>query len=263
MKWEKLIKRYNELSGLEKRVVEYITNEPEEVIKMTTRELAEKLYISKTTVINLAKKLGFDGYTELKYYLKIHVNELRNIDEESEEYMFKNILDSLEEEVLKTLSIQQEDTVKEIVEILTKSKTTYVVARGASKPLGSYLSTRLTMLKIRCIFVDDFNLIDNLSHNIDTDESVLVISLSGNTKRILDITRAAHIRGSKVISLTSFSDSKVQKNADVSMYCYAKTSETEFNDLISRVGIHLLIQIILSYTQSIVKKRRVKNDNTF
>ena len=119
------------------------------------------------------------------------------------------------------------------------------------------------MLKIRCMFVDDFNLIDNLSQHLEPDESVLVISLSGKTKKILDITRAAHIRGSKVISLTSFSDSEVQKNADISMYCYAKTSKTEVNDLISRVGIHLLIQIILLYTQHIVDKRREENDNSF
>lgn len=262
MKLERLTSTYNELSSLEKKVVEYLTNYPEEVIRMTTRELAEKLYISKTTVINLAKKLGFDGYTELKYYLKNHVGEKEETVGESEKFAFRNVLDALEEEVSKTLSIQQEETVKEIADILTTSKTVYVVSRGASKPFGSYLSSRLAMLKIRCIFVDDFNLIDNLSHNIETDEAVLVISLSGNTKRILDISRAAHIRGSKVISLTSFSDSKVQQNADISMYCYAKTSETVYNDLISRVGIHLLIQIILSYTQYVVEKRREENDNT-
>ncbi len=263
MKLERLTNTYNELSSLERKVIEYMTNHPEEVIKMTTRDLAEKLYISKTTVINLAKKLGFDGYTELKYYLKSSVSEQEGRHVQSEEDLFKNILGSLEEEVSKTLSIQQEETVKEIVEVLTTSKTVYVVSRGASKPFGSYLSSRLAMLKIRCMFVDDFNLIDNLSEHLEPDESVLVISLSGNTKKILDITRAAHIRGSKVISLTSFSDSEVQKNADISMYCYAKTSKTEVNDLISRVGIHLLIQIILLYTQHIVEKRRIENDNSF
>lgn len=262
MKLDRLTRTYNELSGLEKKVIEYLTNYPEEVIKMTTRELAEKLYISKTTVINLAKKLGFDGYTELKYYLKVHLTEQEDKNQQSGDYVFKNVLSSLQEEALKTLSIQKEETVNKIVEILTTSKTVYVVARGASKPFGSYLSTRLAMLKIRCIFVDDFNLIDNLSDHLEHDESVLVISLSGNTKRILDISRAAHIKGSKVISLTSFSDSKVQQNADISMYCYAKTTDTEYNDLISRVGIHLLIQIILSCTQHIVEKRRNSHDTS-
>ena len=127
MKLERLTNTYNELSSLEKKVIEYMTNYPEEVIKMTTRDLAEKLYISKTTVINLAKKLGFDGYTELKYYLKNSISEQEGRNVQSEEDLFKNILGSLEEEVSKTLSIQQEETVKEIVEVLTTSRTVYVV----------------------------------------------------------------------------------------------------------------------------------------
>lgn len=262
MKLEKLTHAYDELSVLEKKVVEYITKHPEKVVTMTTRELSDTLFISKTTVINLAKKLGFDGYTELKYYLKNHLGNQEAFEVPDEEMVFKNMIDSLSEEVTKTLSIQQEINVRQIVKILTESRTIYVVSRGASKPFGSYLSSRLSMLKIRCIFVDDLNLIDILNHNIDADESVLLISLSGNTKRVIDISKAAHIRGAKVMALTSFSDTKVQRNADVSMYCYAKDTETEYNDLISRVGIHLLIQIIISYTKYYLDKRRENNGFT-
>jgi len=256
MNLKRITNSYNELSVLEKKIVEYLSNHPEDVINMTSRELADTLYISKTTVINLAKKLGFDGYTELKYYLKNQIHHQDDPKESQEDMLFKNIINDISEEATKTLSIQNEDNVRHIVKILMESKTVYVISRGASKPFGSYLSSRLAMLKIRCILVDDLNLIDILSEHIEPDESILLISLSGNTKSIVDISKAAHIKGSKVMVLTSFSDTKVQKNSDVTLYCYAKNTETKHNDLISRIGIHILIQVILQYMQYFVEEGR-------
>jgi len=227
MKLEKLTGSYGQLSSLEKKVVEFMASSPEEVVKMTARDLSEKLFISKTTIINLCKKLGFEGYTELKYYLKSSSEEEKKVWKEIEEVSFSEILRNLREEAKKTLDLKREE------------------------------NTRLAMLKIRTIFVDDFNLIDNIKDHIEPDEAVLLLSLSGNTKRILDIAKGARIRGAKVLVITGFSDNKVEKYADSVLYAYAKTTDTEVNDLISRVGMHLTLQILLTYTQKMLEKRRV------
>ena len=256
MKLDRLTGSYGQLSSLEKKVVEFMASSPEEVVKMTARDLSEKLFISKTTIINLCKKLGFEGYTELKYYLKSSSEEEKKVWKEIEEVSFSEILRDLREEAEKTLDLQKEENVAKMSEILQSARTVYVVARGASKPFGSYLNTRLAMLKIRTIFVDDFNLIDNIKDHIEPDEAVLLLSLSGNTKRILDIAKGARIRGAKVLVITGFSDNKVEKYADSVLYAYAKTTDTEVNDLISRVGMHLTLQILLTYTQKMLEKRR-------
>ena len=31
------------------------------------------------------------------------------------------------------------------------------------------------------------------------------------------------------------------------MFCFADNTETKYNDLVSRVGLHILVQIIISY----------------
>lgn len=256
MNLDRLTGTYGQLSSLEKKVVEFMASSPDEVAKMTARDLSEKLFISKTTIINLCKKLGFEGYTELKYYLKQSLQEDKSTADKKEEISFEEILRDLREEAEKTLNLQKEETVAKMAEILMTARTVYVVARGASKPFGSYLNTRLAMLKIRTIFVDDFNLIDNIKDHIEPDEAVLLLSLSGNTRKILDIAKGAKIRGAKVLVLTGFADNKAEKYADCVLYSYAKTTDTEVNDLISRVGMHLSLQILLSYTQKILEKRR-------
>lgn len=265
MKLTRLTNHYNELTNLEKKIVAFITEYPNKVVTMTSRDLGEKLYISKTTIINLSKKLEFEGFSELKYYVKDSINkEKEQHEEKNTDITFKDILYSIEEEVVKTLGLQNEEDLRNLCKAVVNSKTLYIISRGASKPFGSYLSSRLAMLKIRAIFVDDMNLIDILVENIEKDETVLLLSLSGNTYKVNEIAKAAFIKGSTVISLTSFSDSKLQKHSNITMYCYAQDTETKYYDFRSRIGMHALIQIIISYTKNLQEtKEDEKNDNLF
>jgi len=137
MKLERLTGSYGQLSSLEKKVVEFMASSPEEVVKMTARELSEKLFISKTTIINLCKKLGFEGYTELKYYLKSSSEEEKKVWKEIEEVSFSEILRDLREEAEKTLDLQKEENVAKMSEILQSARTVYVVARGLRNTLGA------------------------------------------------------------------------------------------------------------------------------
>ena len=61
---------YADLNDSEKEMIQYIKSHKQEVINMTINELAKILLSSKSSVLRLAKKLGFTGYSELKYALK-------------------------------------------------------------------------------------------------------------------------------------------------------------------------------------------------
>ena len=121
------------------------------------------------------------------------------------------------------------------------------MARGASKPIGNLLSSRLAMLGVRSIFIDDQNLIGALGDSLTPDETLLTISLSGETEIIKNIAKRARAKGIDVIALVAFSNNSLQRIANHKMYCFAHQVETKYNDLISRVGLHALVQILISY----------------
>ena len=64
------IKNYDILTNTERDLLHYILDNEELVQKLTAAKLADRCGVSKTVVINMCQKLGFDGYNELKYYLK-------------------------------------------------------------------------------------------------------------------------------------------------------------------------------------------------
>lgn len=244
MNLSKLAERYSELTGLESKIIEYVMSNPEKIVHLTANELAEILYVSKTSVINLSKKLGFAGYSELRYYVKDYIQHKKK---KEHILSFKDILDNIHDEVTKTLALQSEDNIKTIIKRIINSKLLYIVARGASEPIADMLSSRLALLKIRSILIRDPNLIEVLGDGFDKEETLFVISLSGETEKILTITKAARARGIDVIALTSFSSNSLQRLANYNMFCFADDTKTKYNDLISRIGLHTLTHILITY----------------
>lgn len=244
MKLSKLTERYNELTDLEKKIVEYIMNNPRKIQDSSASEIADAIYVSKTSIINLSKKLGFEGYSELRYYVKDY---LKDNEKNKPNLSFEDMLDSINIEVTKTLSLQSKDNIKEIVKKILSSRIVYVIGRGASEPIANLLCSRLALLNVKAILIGDPNIIDVLGNSLALDESVIVMSLSGETERILTIAKTARARGVDVIALTSFTNNSLQKIANYNLFCFADDTQTKYNDLISRIGLHTLVQILISY----------------
>lgn len=66
---EELITKHQKLFGeLDKEIIAYMLNNPEQIKKLSITELADITFTSKSTVLRLVKKLGFSGYSEFKYH---------------------------------------------------------------------------------------------------------------------------------------------------------------------------------------------------
>lgn len=243
MKLSKLTERYDELTDLEKKIVEFIINNPKKIRDLPASSIGDILFVSKTSIINLSKKLGFEGYSELRYYVKDYLNDK---EENKINLTFDEILEGINVEVSKTLSLQSKENIESIIEKIMESRIIYIVGRGASGPIANMLSSRLALLDIRAILVDDINIIDVLGESVAHDETLILISLSGETENIVKLAKTARSRNIDVISITAFSNNTLQKLANYNMFSFADDTKTKYNDLISRVGLHSLIQILIS-----------------
>lgn len=237
---EKLIKFYDDLTNSEKEIFDYIFNHQEEVKNMKILDLAKKVLVSKTLIINMTQKLGFSGYTDFKYYLRS--GNLPKLKENK----YVNIQEELKEEIQKTFSVIDIQEVKNIVREIQKVKTIYIVARGTSKSVGYHLNHLLLTLGFICIFLEDYNLITNIAKTLETNELVILISLSGKTEKILEIAKIAKIKKVKIVSITNFYKNPLSLLSDFKLYCVSEERDTKINDSISRIGMYLLVEVIIN-----------------
>lgn len=71
-------KHISKLNNSEFTVLDYIVTNQMKVKDMSIEELADACFVSKTTVVRLAQKLGFRGYSELRYELNRSIEETQS-----------------------------------------------------------------------------------------------------------------------------------------------------------------------------------------
>jgi DNA-binding MurR/RpiR family transcriptional regulator len=99
---------------------------------------------------------------------------------------------------------------------------------------------------IKCVFVDDYNLLTLVSNTLEKDELVILISLSGNTQKILEVANIAKVKEVKTIAITSFGNNELSKISDYTLHCVSSDTETKHNDSISRIGMFIVIEMLVN-----------------
>lgn len=96
------IKALDHLTIQEKYLVDYILDNPDDILQKNINELAQLSYTSTATVSRLCKKLGFKGYKDFKYQYAAeysHLLELKSdleIEPFSSDSSIKDALNKIE-----------------------------------------------------------------------------------------------------------------------------------------------------------------------
>ena len=122
------LKRMNKLTSTEQGIVNYILTNPEELEKISSRQLAELTYTSPATVVRICQKLGFSGYSEfkIKYLQEVYqtprmdqINRTNPITSEDSLHRIVNKVAALEitaiEQTKKGIDLDQLNRVSELL----------------------------------------------------------------------------------------------------------------------------------------------------
>lgn len=66
---------YNQFTRAEKKVADYILQNPKEVLFMSITDLAEACHVGDTSVFRFCKSMDLKGYQEFKMILSLSLNE--------------------------------------------------------------------------------------------------------------------------------------------------------------------------------------------
>ncbi|MGM9972809.1 MAG: MurR/RpiR family transcriptional regulator [Clostridiaceae bacterium] len=253
---EKLINKISKLTPSEEKVFEFIYNNRAKVTNMKITDLARDSYSSKTVIINMCQKLGFEGFSDFKYYLKTQNKS------EVEALGPKDSIATLEENIEKTFRLVDDKSYDRIAREIVNSGMVYIFARGTSKAAAYHLNHLLLTIGVKCIFVKDYNLLTLVSNTLKSNEIIVLISLSGMTEKILEAANIAKVKGAKRIAITSFENNELSRISDYALYCSSEDTKTKYNDSSSRIGMFIIIELLVADIKRVMEKsgRAVKSE---
>lgn len=240
----RLVDNFNDLTEVERKISESVIENPELFISYSVADIADKLYVSKTSIINFAQKMGFQGFSEMRYFIRSAIEDETNKRRLS---TFEEVNHHLSREVQKTFELVQERDLITFCRQLVQSKTLYVLARGITKQYATGFTLQLRTMDIIAIFVDDYNLIKTLPNTLKEEDTVLIISLSGKTDILVEFTNRAMAKKSKIMSITSFGNNPINQMSDYYLNFYSETIVEKYRELDSRMGMHIVLQQIVEY----------------
>jgi len=129
-----------------------------------------------------------------------------------EHYMLKEITEQTES-ISKAID-QDEKIIKDIIEIMKKSKGIYFVACGSSYHAclsASYKFSSISKTHVNVALASEFS---NYKDFILPETLVIAVSQSGETADVLDAVRTAKEKGAKVISIVNVMGSSLTRESD-------------------------------------------------
>ncbi|MGX7058965.1 MurR/RpiR family transcriptional regulator [Vagococcus humatus] len=184
-------KNYSQLSKTNKKIADYILNNPKAMISQSALEIGESSHTSSASVTRFAKKLGYSGLEELKFAIAVSerkvtedIDTIVSSDDSLEQLCGKvsHIVTSTMSDLWQTVDKQ---ALNRSIALLNQAEKVYLLGMGASSLTTYDLYHKLNRAgKMTFFNVDPHMNLEFLVHAKPTDV-ILAFSYSGLTAEVL------------------------------------------------------------------------------
>ena len=246
-----VVNRVEQLPDSERKIAEYILENPYEVVNCKVNDLANKTNSSGAAVIRLCKSLGLTGFQDLKVRIagdlgKPSETGYRDIEqEETAEMIVQKTLNNSIQSLRDSSEVINYEELKKAIEALLKARNVHFFGIGASAIIALDAQQKLLRINKSATAFSDAHLVATLIANAEPEDIVFTISFSGETNEVIEVTKLAKEQGVKTISLTKYGPSSVASLADINLYTsYSKEAPFRSAATSSRLAQLFIIDIL-------------------
>ncbi|MDQ0059287.1 MurR/RpiR family transcriptional regulator [Paenibacillus harenae] len=250
---------YSSLTKAEKKVADFVRNNPEEAVMATVTDLSEQAGVGETSVIRFCRKLGFRGYHEFKLSIAqdiVNLPSVSNVEIELEDDTLtkaRKMTARNEMKLKNTLDLINPGDLDRAVHRMLAADKVYIYGVGSSGITALDLHYRLMRIGMNAEAHRDSHIIAMSASLVKKGDVVFGISTSGSTRDLVDPMRQAKENGAEVICLTSHMRSPITAHAGTILLVPSREMPTEGGSLSTKImQIHLLdiLCTLLSYKKS-------------
>lgn len=242
----KTFDRINALKSLatnkERKLIEGLEAiQPEKLVYMSITELASQLKVAEATVVRFCKKLGYNGFQDFKLSL---IKELGTEAQSNVSGVVKRIAQQMTDAITETSCAMDYDKCLEIARLLVGAKKIGAFGVGNSAVPAMEIGNVLARIGINVTVTPDPHMqAIATSHMTDTDV-VILISVSGSTKDIIDVAEIAKKNGVKIVVITCYDRSPLAKYGDYVLLSTRREAAHEGGSVSTIVSISFIINVL-------------------
>lgn len=208
MTLEELIEEhYEQLNENDLYIWQYIYHHKRECHKMSIQELAHACNVSHTSIIRFAKKLGIDGYSELKVYLKWSLNKVSTFDHK--------VLPTCANEMKETIDYMETADFDQILQYIDEANRIFIYTTGEFQHhVAQELKREFAYCKKIMHLIEGDNELDTILNRSTRDDLFFIISLSGDNETAVTLAKVIRKMHTKSIGIAMNNGNLLSKYCD-------------------------------------------------
>lgn len=242
---------YEEFSKTEKKIADFLMQNPDGILPLYITELAERCGTSEATIVRFAKRLGFEGYQQLKIAIAQESN-LRpvseNITEQDDAFdIFSKVCQDIYCSLEKTRHGIQKQALQACCDKLLTADKILVFGLGNSASVALDTAHKIFRLGLNAVAYTDNHMQAIAAAHTNETSVVIGISLSGASKDIVNALQIAQQNGATTVAITNYGKSPIDKVSDIILHTVSDETNYRILGLSSRIAQLAIIDTIYSY----------------
>ncbi len=226
----------------ERKLIEGLEQiEPDELVYMSITELASRLNVAEATVVRFCKKLGYNGFQDFKLSLSKELGTALRSDVSS---VVKRIAQQMTDAITETSYSLQYDKCQEIAKLIAGANRIGAFGVGNSSVTAMEIGNVLARIGINVIVTPDPHMQAMIASNMTDRDLLILISVSGSTKDIIDVAEIAKANGVKIVVITCYDRSPLAKLGDYVLFSTRREAAHEGGSISTIVSISFIVNVL-------------------
>jgi DNA-binding MurR/RpiR family transcriptional regulator len=240
------------LRDSEKKIVEFIEKNQEEIIHLSITEVAERSETSESSVVRLCKRLGYKGFQDLKIHLAKEViapeKQINEVIEKGDTVVQikKKVFQSNIQALYDSIEVCSDEQIQKAVDAIANARLIEFYGTGGSGTVALDAQHKLLKLGVKSFASIDSTL-QAMSASVLTEEDVVIgISHTGSNMEVLHALKLAKDVGATIICITNLSKSPITKISDIVLQTASKETLFRTDAISSRIAQLTIIDILVA-----------------
>lgn len=242
---------YEKMGSAEKRIADWLIQNPGEIIPLSISELAEKCNCGEATIVRFARRLGFSGYQELKISIARDEGTAEISQEITREDSCIEIFNKVSNDIYCSLEMTKNcldaKSLEKAAKAIMSARRVMIYGLGNSAAVAMDFQHKLMRIGINAVAFSDNHMQAISASHLTPQDVVIGISHSGSSKDIVDALKVAKEKGSTTITITNHGKSPILKQSDLVLYTSSNETRYSILGLNSRIAQLAIINSIYCY----------------
>jgi RpiR family carbohydrate utilization transcriptional regulator len=210
---------YGKLKTAEKKAADYILQYPDQIFDLSIVDFAERAGCSEATIVRLSKRIGYEGYPELKADFRadeqdsglFDYQDLR-VDDPPLEVMRK-VFAAAAQAIVDTSSVIDQTAYQGALDALCGAGKIMFCGVGNAAVVSQEAYVRWCRIGFPAMTSPDPDIQLMQASQLTAGDVMVAVSYSGQTKTLLNAVAQAVGNGATIIAITNFPFSALAKRA--------------------------------------------------